>query len=99
MLALQLGRLPSELGHQMTAAEETAFMAYFREEPFGDHRSDIMLAQIAQILWNANTSKRDSAKKLTDFLPFYKKRATVDDDVSDKIKERFSMLTGKNDGG
>jgi len=95
MLALQLGRLPSELGQQMTAAEETAFMAFYRDDPFGDHRADIRSAQISQILWNANSGKRENARKLTDFLPFYKKRGKVDEDVSDKLKTRFSMLMEK----
>lgn len=97
MLALQLGRLPSELAQVMTAAEETAFMAFYRDDPFGDHRADIRSAQIVKMLWDVHSSKRDTKRKLTDFLPFYKKRGKVDEDVSDKLKERFSMLMGDKD--
>lgn len=96
MLGLQLGRLPSELSQTMLAAEETAYMAYYRDDPFGDHRADVMLAQIAQILWNSNVSKKDKARKITDFLPFYRKPpAPEDPNITTSIKSVFSKLMGK----
>lgn len=95
MLGLQLGRLPSELSETMLAAEETLLMSYYREDPWGDHRADIRSAQVCQILWNSNCSKKENRKKITDFLPFYRKKATVDENVGDKLKDRFLSLMGK----
>ena len=92
MLGLQLGRLPSELG-DMTAAEETLLMAYYRDDPWGDHRADIRAGQVAQILWNSNAKK---SKKLTDFLPFYRKPTPKEDpNIDTSILSAFSQLMGK----
>jgi hypothetical protein len=76
----------------MMAAEEALMMAYYREDPWGDHRADIRSAQISQILWNANCSKKEKAKKLVDFLPFYRKKPKEDPDVGTSIKSAFSKL-------
>lgn len=71
-------------------------MAYYRDDPFGDHRTDVMLAQIAQILWNANVGKKDKAKKLVDFLPFYRKPpAPEDPNVTSSVRSAFSRMIGK----
>ncbi len=80
----------------MLAAQEVSYMAYYRDDPFGDHRTDVMLAQIAQILWNANCGKKEKAKKLTDFLPFYHKPpAPEDPNVTGSVRSVFAKLMGK----
>lgn len=79
----------------MSALEETYWFALYQNEPWETNlRRDISLAQIAQLQFNANV-KGDKRRKLTDFMPFFRKRATVDEDVSDKLKERFSLLMDK----
>ena len=78
----------------MLAAEETMLLAYYKEDPWGDHRMDMGLGQIAQILFNQNVKQQDR-KKLTDFMPFFRKKATVDENVDQKLKDRFSLLMGK----
>lgn len=96
MLGLQIGRLPSELADQMLAAEEAAYLALFRTEPWGEHRTEIMLAQIAQILWNQN-AKKDHRRKLTDFLPFYRKRIDEPEaDVESKVKGAFMSIINRS---
>ena len=96
MLGLQLGRLPSELSQTMLAAEEAAFMAFYREDPWGDHRADIRSAQIAQIVYNSNCGKKEKAKKLVDFLPFYKKPAApADPNIGQSVLSAFGKLMGK----
>ena len=80
----------------MTSAEETLLMAYYRDDPWGDHRADIRSGQIAQILWNSNVSKKDKARKLTDFLPFYRKPTPKEDpDIGTSVVSAFSKLMGK----
>ena len=57
-------------------------------------RADIRTAQISQILFNQQVKKQDR-KKLTDFLPFYRKKATVDENVDSKLLTAFGMIKGK----
>ena len=94
MLGLQLGRLPSELGSMM-AAEETLLMAAYRDDPWGSHRQDVMLAQIAQILWNVNVNKKEKARKLVDFLPFYRKPVKEDPEIATSVKTLFGKIMSK----
>ena len=81
----------NDMMDRMTAAEETSWLAYYAEEPFGAYRSDVMMAQIAQLLHNVNV-KKDKQKKLTDFLPFYKKQIKEDPDVSTKVRDIFGKV-------
>lgn len=82
----------SELMQRMTALEETYWAAFYRASPWGDHRADIRSAQICQILYNANTTKKSRAKTLTDFLPFYRKRVKPDENVTQSVRDIFGNL-------
>ena len=95
LLGLQLGRLPSELSETMLAAEEAAYMAYYRDDPWGDHRADIRAAQIAQLLYNTNAPK-GKTKKITEFLLFWKKPpAPEDPDIAHSVRSVFGKIIGK----
>jgi hypothetical protein len=89
MLALQLGMTVSELTLRMTAAEETAWIAYFKEDPFGPQRDDIRSAQIVQMVHNVNAPK-GKARKLEDFLLFRKSPQEGDDPAT--IRKNFESL-------
>ena len=70
-------------------------MAYYREDPWGDQRADLRSAQIAQILWNANC-KKDKARKLTEFLMFWKKPpAPEDTNIRESVMGVFGKLMSK----
>jgi hypothetical protein len=75
----------------MTAAEEISWIAYSKSQPFGDDRADLRSAQIAQILWNVNVSKKGSARKITDFLPFHRK--PKDPDINKSVRAFFKKPT------
>lgn len=96
MLGLEMGRLPHELAESMLAAEEAAYMALYRDDPWGPHRMDLGFAQVCQILWNQNV-KKDHRRKLTDFLPFYRRPKTTEEDpeIGSKLKSAFSRMLGK----
>ena len=82
----------AELSERLTAAEEAHWIAKYRDEPFGDERVDIGLAQLAQILWNSNV-KKEKTRKLFSFLPFYRKKVQpTDSDVSETILSTFSNI-------
>ena len=74
-------------------------MGYFKEDPFGDHRADVRNAQLLQLLYNINAGKKASKKTLTDWMPFYRKKVTVDEDISTSIRNRFATLIGKDSDG
>jgi len=86
-----LGKTVSELSQSLTAAEEAHWIAYYRDEPFGAHRTDLGFGQICQILWNSNVKKED-ARGLSDFLPFYRKPIKKDPDVDKSVRSVFSKL-------
>ena len=83
------------LSENMTAAEEAMWIALYRNEPWGDERRDMGDAQIAQILYNSQVKKEDR-KKLTDFLPFYRKPAKPkDENVNQSIRNIFGKLANR----
>ena len=69
-------------------------MAHYRDDPWGESRADIRSAQVSQILFNKEVKPQDR-KKLTDFMPFYRKKATVDENVDTSLLQRFGMIKGK----
>lgn len=77
----------------MSALEETYWHARCIEKPFTDARLEYAIAQVAQLIYNTNVAKKQQAKPLLAFLPFYKKRVQVDDSVEDDIKSMFGKLT------
>ena len=94
MLSRDYGLLPHVLSQEMLAAEEATLLALYRQEPWGDVRLGIELAQIAQILWNANV-KKDQRKKLVDFLPWYRKRKPKEEELTGKFEALKMMFKGK----
>ena len=84
----------AELSHRMTAAEETHWLALYREEPFGHTRTDAALAQIAQLLFNVNAKKQDR-RTLTDFMLFYRKPSKPQENVQEKVRSFFGKLTNR----
>lgn len=78
----------------LMALEEIYWIAFDQEEPFGPARLELSLARIAQLIQNVNSKKQDR-KPLTDFLPFYRKRAKVDENVDSKLLSVFSNLMKK----
>ena len=83
----------SQLMREMSALEETYWQAYYQEVgPFGDHRADLRNAQLLQLIYSVNAGKKGERKKLTDWLPFYRKKAEEDPDVSTKLRDRFSQI-------
>ena len=79
-----------ELG-DMSAAEETHWIAYAQDEPFAATRIDAHLAQIAQLLFNTQVKKQDR-RSLTDFMLFYRKPVKAQDDVDGGVRSFFSSF-------
>ena len=80
----------------MLAAEEAAYMAYYRDDPWGDHRADIRSAQITKMLYDVNRGKDSKERKLTDFLMFWKiPPAPEDPNVTQSVRSVFGKLMGK----
>lgn len=78
----------------MTAAEETMWMAYYREQPFGDYRADVRSGQIAQLLHNSNVKKKDM-KPLDEFILFKPKPKPK---VVTQAREVFAKFKKLNEG-
>jgi len=79
---------------QMSAAEETMWIAYYREQPFGDQRADTRNALIAQLLYNTNV-KKGKTKKLQDFMlyqPETVKPVRYSENIDDEILGVFGRL-------
>lgn len=91
MLSLELGILPSELSRRMLAYEEVMFMGLMAERAWGEEAADLRNAQLMTLLHNKDIPSKHSSKrrKVTDFLPFYRKKVTVQDDVADRIRAMF----------
>ena len=87
---MELGKFVHELG-DMSALEETYWMAYSQEEPFQATRTDAHLAQIAQLLFNTQVKKQDR-RSLTDFMLFYRKKVKAQDDVDGGVRSFFDSF-------
>ena len=86
----------ADLSQRLTAAEEASWIALYRAKPFASERADVGLAQIAQILWNTN-AKKENTRKLTDFLPWYRKAVKKDPLVNQTVRSMFGKLTKRKD--
>ena len=49
-------------------------MAYYNIEPFGEQRADYRQAITSMVLANVNRGKNQRAFKVSDFMPFEKKK-------------------------
>lgn len=76
----------------MSALEETYWHARYAEKPFTNERLEYVMAHVAQLIHNSNVAKKHQAKPLLAFLPFYKKRVQVDDNVEQDIQFMFGKL-------
>ncbi len=54
---------------RIDSRELTEWMAYYRLEPFGADRLELMIAQLTAIVVNALRSKGTSPRKPEDFIP------------------------------
>lgn len=82
----------------MSSLEETYWLAYYRDVgPFGDHRADIRNAQVLQLLYNVHAGKKAKPKKLTDWLPFYRKRVQPDENITQNVRGLFGNIIKHQD--
>ena len=98
-LALQFGMPVGVMMGQMSALEETYWLAYYRDDPFGDYRADIRSAQNLQLLYEINASKKAPKKKLMDWMLFFKKRVQPDEAVAEKTRSLFGNIIKHQDKG
>ena len=96
-LALALGIPVGELMGRMSALEETYWVARYRDNPFGDHRADVRNAQVLQMLYSVNAGKKSERKKLSDFMPFFRKRVKPDEQVTDSVRSVFGNIIKHQD--
>ena len=57
-----------ELGHRMSSAEFTEWLAYYSVSPFGDERADLRMAILADTMARVNGAKGTSVKQ---FMPSF----------------------------
>ncbi|HDR1007461.1 TPA: DUF4035 domain-containing protein [Pasteurella multocida] len=56
------------------------YQAFYNEQPFGLWREDYRTAQISHLLAMINRDPKSKAMELTEFMPFYKEKNTIDDE-------------------
>jgi len=82
---------------QMSALEEAHWIAYEKDDPFGDSRMDIRNAQVLHMLYSINAGKKSERKKLTDFMPFFRKQVQPDEQVTTKVRSLFGNIINHQD--
>lgn len=73
----------------MTSAEESHWIALYRQDPWGEQRADMRAALIAQMQHNTHAKK---PRKLDDFMLF---KSTPDKSVDNSVRTFFSKFIGK----
>jgi hypothetical protein len=93
-LALSLGMTLSEVRERISAAELSAWFAYYRLEPWGEERADLRSAIVASNVANSNRDprKRPEPYAPADFMPFGKRNDDKPDAVIGRIKRGFKQL-------
>ncbi|HDR1425102.1 TPA: DUF4035 domain-containing protein [Pasteurella multocida] len=56
------------------------YQSFYNEQPFGLWREDYRTAQISHLLAMINRAPKSKAMELTEFMPFYKEKNTIDDE-------------------
>ncbi|HDR1420258.1 DUF4035 domain-containing protein [Pasteurella multocida] len=56
------------------------YQSFYNEQPFGLWREDYRTAQISHLLAMINRDPKSKAMELTEFMPFYKEKNTIDDE-------------------
>ena len=84
-----------EMTRDMTALEETYWIAKAAEAPLPTQQLVMHLAQIAMWIQHVNVSKKQDRGKLTDFMLFFKKKETAPDSVDQKIRSLFGIFKDK----
>ena len=79
----------------MTALEETYWHAKCAETPLPTQQLVMHLAQIAQWIQMVNTSKKQDRGRLTDFMLFFKKKATDEESMDQRIRSMFGIVKDK----
>lgn len=70
-LALGLGMSIYEAQQKISTTEFRSWQAFYALEPFGEARTEFMLAQLCCIVANSNRGKSTKAFKVGDFIPKY----------------------------
>jgi hypothetical protein len=76
-----------EAQERIDSREFAEWMAFDQIDPVGDERTDLMLAQLAALFFNANRDSGTSARSPADFMPFTEK--TKDDRQDPDLMLRF----------
>jgi len=80
----------AELTARMSALEETYWAAYFKDDPWGDHRADIRNGQLMELIYKLALGKKAKKRQFTEWLPFYRKRIKEDDpEAITKVRALF----------
>jgi hypothetical protein len=88
MLAMKMGMPVSRLVREMTAAEETYWLAFYNLSPWGEERDDIRTAGILQMIHNVHSKV---SKKLEHFMLFkdpWRRHEGVEADIMKVFKGR-----------
>ena len=97
VLAGHLGMTVGAMMSQMSALEETYWVAFNRSYPIGEYRADIRNAQVLHMLYSINAGKKSEKKTLFDFMPFFKKRVQPDEHVTTKVRSLFGNIIKHQD--
>ena len=97
VLAGHLGMTVGAMMSQMSALEESYWVAFNRASPIGEYRADIRNAQVLQLLYQINAGSKAPKKKITDWLPFYRKRTQPDEHVTTKVRSLFGNIIKHQD--
>jgi len=99
VLAGHLGMPVGVMMGQMSALEETYWVAFNRVSPIGEYRADVRNAQVLNMMYSINAGKKAQKKSLTDWMPFFKKRVHVDEAVAEKTRSLFGNIIKHQDKG
>lgn len=82
-------------------------MAYYRLEPFGEHRSDLRMGILASIIANVNRDRKrkSSPFKAEDFIPDFggeytaEANAMTPDETLDLVRQMHERLKSMEESG
>ncbi len=80
-----------EMVSRMSALEETYWVAKHNEAPLPTEQIVKHLAQIAMYIQHGYVKKQDRGK-LTDFMLFFRKKVTPQEDVSQNVRSFFGKF-------
>ena len=84
--------LPFSQVAAMSAAEISLYQAYYRISPWGEERADLrnamQMQQTAEM--HRDRKKHSQPFKLSDFMPFWKKREPSPEELREKMRSAFA---------